>query len=106
LEKLDAENTFEFEQVSLNNEQNGIILYDPNRNVFVELNEFNSNFGDEKTNFRPLYTGRWLNKDFADRLRLMFDQNNNDNNTQGNNNLPLNDAISSNFVSEETPQSK
>jgi hypothetical protein len=109
IEKLDGANTFEFEQVELNSDQNGIILYDPSRKVFVELNEHDSKYGDEKNELRPLYIGRWLNEDFVDRLKL----NINDYNAQGNNELLLNDAISigsntdtnQNFITDEIPQS-
>ena len=96
VEKLNGKNTFEFEQVDLNKGQkNGILLYDSNRKVYVELNEFNSNYGDDETELRPLYNGRWLNEDFADKLKLNLNQNSTDNNnSQENDKLTQNEVNS------------
>ena len=83
-------------------------MYDPNRKVYVELNEFNSNYGDDESKLRPLYNGRWLNQDFADRLKLNLNQNINDINAQGENNLTLNEATSyenNNYLPEDITQS-
>ena len=36
------------------------MLFDPKREVIVQLNEHDSNYGPNKEELRPLYNGRWL----------------------------------------------
>ncbi len=43
-----------------------MLLKDPTREVFVELNEHDSNYGPSEEELRPLYNGRWLNSLFDD----------------------------------------
>ena len=83
-------------------------MYDPNRKVYVELHEFNSNYGDDETELRPLYNGRWLNEDLADKLKLNLNQNSSDNNnSQENDKLTQNEVNSCKnndaLISEEIP---
>jgi hypothetical protein len=71
IEKLNGEPTFEFKPVKLN-EKNGILLHDVNRDVYVELNEFDSNYGSSENELRHLYNGRWSDQDYQNRLRKAF----------------------------------
>ena len=77
IEKLGGEPTFEFDQVRIN-DPNSVLLFDPNRQVFVQLNEHDSNYGHSEDTLRDLYNGKWIN-----------DQEGIDNQfkTQNNNNL-------------------
>ncbi len=58
VENLDGIPTFEFHEVS-KNEENSVLLFDPKRQVFVQLNEHDSNYGLNQDELRPLYNGRW-----------------------------------------------
>ena len=67
IEKLNGEPTFHFQVAAFNN-KNGILLYDYDREIYVELNENDSNYGATEDNLRPLYAGSWSNDDFEKRL--------------------------------------
>ena len=67
IEKLNGEPTFHFQVAAFNN-KNGILLYDYDREIYVELNEINSYYGTTEENLRPLYAGSWSNSDFEKRL--------------------------------------
>jgi hypothetical protein len=58
VEELGGEPTFAFDQVRVNN-ANSVLLFDPKREVFVELNDHDSKYGDSQEPFRHLYNGRW-----------------------------------------------
>ena len=60
IESLGGEPTFQFDQVEINNQENSVLLFDPKREVIVQLNEHDSNYGPNKEELRPLYNGRWL----------------------------------------------
>ena len=77
IEKLDGIPTFEFQTIKLS-DNNSVLLYDPKREVFVQLNEHDSNYGSSEDTLRSLYEGRWLNSDFSDRLVNRFGQKNQD----------------------------
>jgi len=64
IEKIDGEKEFEFVLVSVSDQNNSILLLDPTRNVYVELNENDSNYGKSKEELRPLYNGKWINEDY------------------------------------------
>jgi hypothetical protein len=65
--------TFEFDEVK-KPQENSFLLFDPKREVFVQLNEHDSNYGSSEDTLRTLYEGRWLNSDFSDRLINIFGQ--------------------------------
>ena len=60
VESLGGQPTFQFDQIEIDRLQNSVVLFDPKRNVIVELNENDSNYGPNKEELRSLYNGRWL----------------------------------------------
>ena len=74
IEKLNDENAFEFKAVKYN-EDNGLLLYDSNRKVYVEINRSNCNFGIDEENLKLLYEGTWINEDFPKRLADLAEEN-------------------------------
>ncbi len=96
IEKLNGEPTFNFKPVGVN-DQNALLLFDPNREVFVELNELNSNYGKTQETLRHLYDGTWLNQDFAQRLNVL-------NNTLMKNNIQDEELKSNSIVSNKNKQ--
>jgi hypothetical protein len=92
IEKLDGEPTFEFDQVRVNN-PNSVLLFDPNREVFVELNENDSRYGHGEDTLRDLYIGRWSNNDEDN---LADDNNNNSNQKNKNTELENDDHFDEN----------
>ncbi len=73
IEKLGDVPAFEFKAVKVNG-IDSVLLFDRKREVFVELNQQDSNYGLSADTLRPLYVGRWLNSDILDR----FDEKNQD----------------------------
>jgi len=71
VEKLGGEPTFEFEPVKYDDLNSSIVLFDSTREVFVELNEYESNYGQNQDNLRHLYNGQWKNDDYSQRLSLL-----------------------------------
>jgi hypothetical protein len=71
IENLNGVKEYEFVPVNVNDENTGILLLDPNRNIYVELNENDSNYGELKENLRPLYNGKWVNEDYVRRLIIL-----------------------------------
>lgn len=71
IEKLGGEPTFEFKPVKYSDLNSSILLFDPTREVFVELNENESNYGPNDEELRHLYTGKWKNPDYNERLNRL-----------------------------------
>ncbi len=71
IEKLGGEATFEFEPVRLGDQNKNILLFDPSREVFVELNENESNYGPSEDELTHLYNGKWKNNDYKERLNRL-----------------------------------
>ncbi len=72
IEKINGQNAFEFEPVKAINQQS-LLLHDPNRNAFVQLNPDASRYGENQNELRPLYPGKWTNPDFENRLGQIED---------------------------------
>ena len=70
IEKIDGRNVYEFKPVRFDKD-NGLVLFDPHREVYVALLSHNSFYGTAENNFRPLYLGKWLNNDYEKRLNKL-----------------------------------
>ncbi len=59
IEKIKGKVTYVFRQISYD-ESRGMILHDPNRNIFVGLNDYEAISGFNEQNLRHLYDGKWV----------------------------------------------
>ncbi len=73
VEKIDGRNVFEFSAVRFD-KINGLILFDPHRQIYVGLTSHNSLYGTSEDSFSPLYIGKWLNSDYESRLNKLVNQ--------------------------------
>ncbi len=71
IERLNGEKVFEFVPVSVNDQNTGLLLFDPDRDVYVELNENDSNYGESKEKLNPLYNGKWMNENYIRELNKL-----------------------------------
>ncbi len=59
IEKIKGKATFVFRQVNYD-ELRGMILYDPNRNIYVGLNDYEAVSGFNEDALNHLYDGKWV----------------------------------------------